>query len=161
MHSPNHSEIGRGDFIEPLIPAPLPARGPERDPQPKAPLGPESERAVLTLISFGFKYGQPPANHYFDVSFLKNPAREARWGLWSEPEEEMRQWVLGQAAAGEFLDALVPLAQLLARADDGARIALGCSAGRHRSTILTEELARRLRAAGLEIKVLHRERKLT
>jgi UPF0042 nucleotide-binding protein len=118
-------------------------------------------RASLTLISFGFKYGRPPANHYFDVSFLKNPARENTWDLWSEPCGEMRDWVLNQEAAQEFLQTAVPLALLLSRVDDGARIALGCSAGRHRSTILTEELARRLRATGLEIAVIHREREVS
>lgn len=120
-----------------------------------------STRLGLTLVSFGFKYGQPPANHYFDVSFLKNPARQEGWTLFSEPGEEMRAWVLEQPAAVEFLERIVPLALFLARADDDARIALGCSAGRHRSAILTEELARRLRAEGLDIHVHHRERELS
>lgn len=111
----------------------------------------------MTLISFGFKYGRPPANHYFDVSFLKNPAREAGWNLFSEPSDEMRAFVLGQPAACEFLDAALPLVRVLAGADDDARVALGCSAGRHRSAIVVEELARRLRKEGIAVRVLHRE----
>ncbi len=118
------------------------------------------QRTALTLISFGFKYGHPPANHYFDVSFLTNPARQEGWNLWSQPNGEMRDWVLQQPEAQEFLDNIAPMAHFLSRADDGARIALGCSAGRHRSTILTEELARRLRSEGLEINVIHRERNI-
>lgn len=134
---------------EPCAPLPSRATGAERDGEP---------RTALTLLSFGFKYGQPPANHYFDVSFLKNPARQKAWSLFSATSDEMRSWVLGQPDAVEFLEAVVPLAKMLARADDDARIALGCSAGRHRSAILVEELARRLRAEGLDIHVYHRER---
>ncbi len=117
-----------------------------------------AQRAALTLISFGFKYGRPPANHVFDVSFLKNPAREASWGLWSEPSEEMRRWVLAQPLAVEFLATAAPFVRLLAKTDDDVRVAFGCSAGRHRSTILVEELARRLREEGLSVSVHHRER---
>lgn len=142
------------ELLTPDPPAPLPA------PNSAPEAGHRRARGTRTisLVSFGFKYGRPPANHYFDVSFLKNPARERGWSLFSEPGDEMRRWVLEQAAAVEFIDRLVPLACFLASADDDARIALGCSAGRHRSTILTEELARRLRAEGLEVDVSHRER---
>ncbi len=115
-------------------------------------------RTGVTLVSFGFKYGRPPANHVFDVSFLKNPAREATWGLWSTPSEDMRRWVLTQPAAVEFLAAALPFVRFLARTDDDVRIAFGCSAGRHRSTILVEELAQRLRDEGLDVAVFHRER---
>ncbi len=147
-------------MLEAAIPGPLPCVSTGSYPENCQPALRGSHVGTLTLISFGFKYGQPPANNYFDVSFLKNPAREARWDLWSLPGDEMREWVLGQAAAIEFLDAVVPLAKLLTQVDDGARLALGCSAGRHRSTILTEELARRLRVEGLEITIFHREREL-
>lgn len=143
-------------------------RAPEADraESPPAPLPsalPSEARAVeprtgVTLVSFGFKYGRPPANHVFDVSFLKNPAREASWGLWSTPSDEMRHWVLAQPAAVEFLEAALPYVRFLARTDDDVRIAFGCSAGRHRSTILVEELARRLRDEGLDVAVYHRER---
>jgi len=143
-------------------PAPLPSHRPlTRQPEPAALTDAAREvepRTAVTLVSFGFKYGRPPANHVFDVSFLKNPAREASWGLWSSPSEEMRHWVLAQPAAVEFLAAALPCVRFLAGTDDDVRIAFGCSAGRHRSTILVEELARRLRAEGLEVAVHHRER---
>ena len=127
-------------------------------PLPASSLASARPRTGLTLVSFGFKYGRPPANHVFDVSFLKNPAREASWGLWSTPSDEMRLWVLAQPAAVEFLEAALPYVRFLARTDDDVRIAFGCSAGRHRSTILVEELARRLRDDGLDVAVFHRER---
>ena len=30
---------------------------------------------MITLLSWGYKFGRPPANFAFDVSFLKNPWR--------------------------------------------------------------------------------------
>ena len=132
--------------------------------QPQAPLpAPAGEdrvksRAAVTLISFGFKFGPPAANHVFDVSFLKNPARQEGWSLWSEPGPEMREWVLAQPGARAFLDSVMPLVRFLCGTDDDVRIAFGCSAGRHRSAILVEEVAKRLRAEGIQLGVRHRER---
>lgn len=130
--------------------------------EPKAPLPlanrPASQRAAVTLTSFGFKFGPPAANHVFDVSFLSNPARQEGWSLWSEPDASMAAWVMDQPQARAFLDAALPLVRVLSQTDDDVRIAFGCSAGRHRSAILVEELARRLRAEGLACAVEHRER---
>ncbi len=120
----------------------------------------ESEVGVagrITLISFGFKYGHPNTNHFFDVSFLKNPAREPRWGLFSQPSPEMRRWVLEQPGAQAFLERVVPLIQTLMELDDDLRIGFGCSSGRHRSAILTEEVRRRLEAHHVSVKLVHRE----
>ncbi|MFT5732819.1 MAG: RNase adaptor protein for sRNA GlmZ degradation [Paracoccaceae bacterium] len=120
--------------------------------------GSKGTRACLTLISFGFKYGPPPANHVFDVSFLKNPARENGWSLWSDPGPKMREWVVQQPEASAFVQAALPLLRVLARVDEDARVAFGCSAGRHRSAILVEEIARVLREENVEVSVFHRER---
>jgi UPF0042 nucleotide-binding protein len=148
MSSRQSTGSSRPSTVGAAPPAPLPA----------TPLASARPRTGLTLLSFGFKYGRPPANHVFDVSFLKNPAREASWGLWSAPSDEMRHWVLAQPAAIELIEAALPYVRFLARTDDDVRIAFGCSAGRHRSTILVEELARRLRDDGLDVTVFHRER---
>jgi UPF0042 nucleotide-binding protein len=115
-----------------------------------------SERR-LTLVTFGFKYGSPNTNHYFDVSFVKNPARDSRWGLFSEPDDEMRRFVLEQASAQAFLERALPLVKTLVACDDDVRVGLGCNSGRHRSFILAEELQRRLQADGYEVRLIHRE----
>ena len=38
-----------------------------------------------------------------------------------------------------------------------ATIAIGCTGGKHRSTAMAEELAKRVRASGLPTTVLHRD----
>lgn len=111
----------------------------------------------VTLMSFGFKYGLPNANYYFDVGFLKNPARENKWGFFSNPTDEMRSYVLAQGQTVEFLEKIVPLLEYLAHIDQHQVFAFGCSAGRHRSSIVVEELSRILNNKGIPTHVVHRD----
>ena len=111
----------------------------------------------LTLLTFGFKYGSPSANYYFDVSFLKNPAREEGWTLFSTPDEGMREFVLSQPLAGRFLETAAPLIETLLEADADVRVGIGCSSGRHRSNIIAEELRVHFEAQGVEVRLVKRE----
>lgn len=126
---------------------------------PLRPLDPEPfpSRRRLTLVTFGFKYGPPGTNHYFDVSFLRNPARDERWSLFDEPTDGMRSFVLDQPECRRFVETAVPLIQALVDCDDDVRVGIGCSAGRHRSRIVADELARLLRSALVDVNLVHRE----
>jgi UPF0042 nucleotide-binding protein len=114
-------------------------------------------RPRLTLLTFGFKYGTPSANYVFDVSFLRNPAREESWSLFDAPDSGMRAFVLGQQSCTAFLERLVPLLQVLLSFDDDLRVGIGCSSGRHRSRIVADELRERLEHLGVEVRLVHRE----
>jgi UPF0042 nucleotide-binding protein len=115
----------------------------------------------VTIITFGFKYGAPPSNYSFDVSFVKNPARDPRWGMFSTASADgMAEFVLSQPNAVNFLDSLIPMVGVLSQCDDDLRIALGCNAGRHRSRIIAAELQRRLQAEGIASTIIHREEQL-
>jgi len=92
-------------------------------------------------MSFGFKYRRPEANHIIDVSAIPNPARTENWTLWSDIDNEMRLWVANQPKVQELMESLISLLGTLVALDDGVRMALGCSSGRHRSPILVDELA--------------------
>jgi UPF0042 nucleotide-binding protein len=111
----------------------------------------------LTLMTFGFKYGPPNTNYYFDVSFLKNPAREEKWGLFAHPNSEMRAWVLQQPQTEALLHHILNLSQFLLTCDDDVRIGIGCSSGRHRSVIIAEALKQRLEQINVVVKLIHRE----
>ena len=111
----------------------------------------------VKLMSFGFKYGIPNANYYFDVGFIKNPAREANWSFFSVPDDEMRAYVLNQPPVQEFLKYVVPLIRMLAPLDQSQVFAFGCNSGRHRSYILVEEISRQLKGMHISNKVVHRE----
>lgn len=111
----------------------------------------------ITLVSFGFKYGIPNANYYFDVGFIKNPARETNWSFFSEPSAELREYVLNQENTRKFIDYVIPLIVFLSEIDQYQVFAFGCNAGRHRSSVLVDEIQRRLAEAGLDSKVIHRD----
>lgn len=116
-----------------------------------------ARRQSLTLVTFGFKYGVPNTNYYFDVSFLRNPAREERWNLFSQSDPEMSQFVLEQPLCQAFLETLLPMIRVLLECDDDVRIGLGCSSGRHRSYIVAEELKRRIELDDVSVRLIHRE----
>jgi UPF0042 nucleotide-binding protein len=116
-----------------------------------------------TVVSFGYKYGLPvDADLVVDCRFLPNPhwVPELRPRTGRDPE--VRAYVLGQPGAAEFLDQYDELLGLLT---DGYRregkrfvtLAVGCTGGKHRSVVLGEELATRLRGHGADVQVVHRD----
>lgn len=119
---------------------------------------------VTNLVSFGFKHGTPrDADLMFDVRFLPNPHWIPELKPYTGLDEPVRDYVLGQPEAKEFLDRLLPLLDLMVPAfkREGKRyltIAIGCTGGKHRSVALTEEVARHLRSDGQAVQVNHRDR---
>jgi UPF0042 nucleotide-binding protein len=107
-------------------------------------------------VSFGFKYGIPNANYYFDVGFLKNPARDKSWGFFSKPDSAMVNFIEKQTNAKEFIERVIPLIKFLAAVDQDQIFAFGCNAGRHRSYIIVELLAERLKRLGIKADIVHR-----
>jgi UPF0042 nucleotide-binding protein len=119
---------------------------------------------MVDIVTFGFKYGLPlEADLVFDVRFLNNPYYVPDLKPLSGLDTPVRDFVLGQPAAGRFLELVVELLELTIpayRAEGKARltIALGCTGGYHRSIALAEELAARLaRVADTSVAVFHRE----
>lgn len=111
----------------------------------------------INLMSFGYKYGAPDANYVFDVSFLKNPARERRWSFWAPVDAAMQHWIIGQEEYDLFKEAVMPLLVFLSNTDADVRVAFGCSAGRHRSVIVVNLLAKALHDCQVNVRIKHRE----
>jgi len=111
----------------------------------------------ITLMSFGFKYGPPNTNYYFDVSFAKNPAREERWSLFDEPDNEMVKYILEQESVQKFVDTAIPFINVLIDLDDDVRIGIGCNAGRHRSVVISTYLYEKLRRKDIEVCLIQRD----
>ncbi len=123
----------------------------------------ENERLRVTVLSFGFKNGIPvDADLVLDVRFLPNPHWVPELRPLTGLSPEVSGFVLAQDGAAEFLDRLEGLVGVIA---DGyvregkrfATVAIGCTGGKHRSTAMAEEFARRLRAAAVPTTVLHRD----
>ena len=119
---------------------------------------------VTNLVSFGFKHGTPrDADMMFDVRFLPNPHWVPELKPYTGLDEPVRDYVLGQPEAQEFLDHLLPLLDLMIPAfrREGKRyltIAIGCTGGKHRSVALTERIASHIRTDDQTVHVNHRDR---
>jgi UPF0042 nucleotide-binding protein len=121
-------------------------------------------RHTVTLQSFGFKYGLPPdADIVADMRFLPNPFWDERLRPFTGEDEEVREYVLGQEGAQEFLDAysaaLRPVLEGYQRENKShSVVAVGCTGGKHRSVVMVRELAERLGAVpGVAVRVTHRD----
>ena len=118
----------------------------------------------LTVLSFGFKYGLPvDADLVLDARFLPNPhwveALRPRTGQ----DADVRDYVLAQDGAVEFLDRSEGLLRLLfsgyvREGKHYALLAVGCTGGKHRSVAMVEQLASRLAGSvGVDVSVVHRD----
>jgi UPF0042 nucleotide-binding protein len=116
-----------------------------------------------SIVSFGYKHGLPlDVDLVFDCRFLPNPHWVDELRPQTGVDAAVREYVLEQPQALEFLDRLDGLFGLLLPAfvQEGKsylRIAVGCTGGRHRSVVIAEELARLLREHGLDPTVAHRD----
>jgi len=124
---------------------------------------PAPPRTSLSLVSFGYKYGLPvDADLVFDARCLPNPHFVEALQPLTGKAPQVVDYVLGFAQARGFADQiqsfLTPMLPLYVQEGKAyLTIAVGCTGGRHRSVVLVEELARRLRDAGHEVSVRHRD----
>jgi UPF0042 nucleotide-binding protein len=123
-----------------------------------------ASRTRVTVLSFGYKYGLPmDADLVMDVRFLPNPFWIPELREQTGLDGEVRNYVLSQEGADEFLDRYHELLRLIGAGyrREGKRyltLAIGCTGGKHRSVALSEELAARLATEdGMAVKVVHRD----
>ncbi|MCX2952575.1 RNase adapter RapZ [Lentzea sp. NEAU-D7] len=123
-----------------------------------------ASRTRVTVLSFGYKYGLPmDADLVMDVRFLPNPFWIPELREQTGLDGEVRNYVLSQEGADEFLDRYHELLRLIGAGyrREGKRyltLAIGCTGGKHRSVALSEELAGRLASEdGTAVKVVHRD----
>jgi len=130
--------------------------------------GTDAEQVTrVTLLSFGYKYGLPmDSDLVVDVRFLPNPFWIPELKEFTGRDGQVRDYVLGQEGAEEFIDRYLELLRLIGAGyrREGKRyltVSVGCTGGKHRSVAISEELARRLSvSAGAEqisVSVAHRD----
>ncbi|MBP2330097.1 UPF0042 nucleotide-binding protein [Kibdelosporangium banguiense] len=125
--------------------------------------GAETQTRV-TVLSFGYKYGLPmDSDLVMDVRFLPNPFWIPELREQTGLDAEVRNYVLSQEGAEDFLERYHELLRLIGAGyrREGKRyltLAIGCTGGKHRSVAMSEELATRLsKEDGMAVKVVHRD----
>ena len=126
--------------------------------------GGEADIALrVNVISFGFKYGLPvDADLVADCRFLPNPHWVPELAPLTGQDSPVREYVLGQPGAAEFLSAYVEAVRVtLSGYQDAGKhfvvLAVGCTGGKHRSVVIAEEITARLAGSWPGIKVSHRD----
>jgi UPF0042 nucleotide-binding protein len=125
--------------------------------------GKDTDTLRATVVSFGYKYGLPvDADLVADCRFLPNPHWVEDLRPLTGRDEPVRRYVLSQPGAGEFLDHYQEVLAVVREgyAREGKRfltLAVGCTGGKHRSVVISEEIARGLIGQGVEARVVHRD----
>ena len=121
-------------------------------------------QTAVTVESFGFKYGLPmDADTVMDVRFLPNPHWIDDLRPHTGQHPAVRDYVLAQKGAAEFLETYHRLLSLIVNGyhREGKRymtVAIGCTGGKHRSVAIAEALAGLLGTdEQLTVRVLHRD----
>jgi UPF0042 nucleotide-binding protein len=127
--------------------------------------GATQEQMTVTVSSFGFAKGVPPAaDLVFDMRFLDNPHWDPELRDFSGLDEPVGAHIEkddGFAASFERIRELLLdlLPRYAAQGKSYVNIAFGCTGGRHRSVYTAERMAAALREAGFSPTVLHRNLK--
>lgn len=106
-------------------------------------------RFTVTFMTFGFKYGVPiDTDLVFDVRCFANPHYDPSMRVMTGLEKPVRDFVLSDNSASEFLKKLedmlaflVPL--YMAEGKAQLTVGIGCTGGRHRSVTFAYELFNR------------------
>lgn len=111
----------------------------------------EEGEIIITVISFGYKYGIPmDADLVFDVRFLPNPNYVDEFHFLTGMNKPAREFVLSSPITKDFLKRLFDLLEFLIpyNIEEGKgylTIAIGCTGGRHRSVVVANELEKYLK----------------
>jgi len=121
-------------------------------------------RMLTRFVSFGFKFGTPvDADLLFDVRFLDNPHFVPDLRNLPGTNEAVKKFVLAQPDSRGFLERVAALLEFcLPRFEREGKsyltVAVGCTGGRHRSVVITDELGTLLKkSVGVAIDIVHRD----
>lgn len=123
----------------------------------------EFESLMITVLSFGFKYGIPSdADLVFDVRFIPNPFYIDELKPLTGNDVAVRDYVMNCDEAKIFREKLIDLCEFLIpnyikEGKNQLVIAIGCTGGKHRSVTLANELYNRLKALGHSVIIAHRD----
>jgi UPF0042 nucleotide-binding protein len=123
----------------------------------------EAQHLLVSLVSFGFKYGVPiDSDLVFDVRFLPNPNFVPELKAYTGADPKVVAYMNSHEATKKFLDhvhAFIDflLPQYEKEGKSYVTISIGCTGGRHRSVFIANAIAKHLEEAKYRVKVSHRD----
>jgi UPF0042 nucleotide-binding protein len=124
----------------------------------------EPNRHILvSTVSFGFRNGVPEdADLVFDVRFLPNPHFVPEFRPLTGKDARVAKYIRRFPQTKEFLNRLKDLLIYLLphyihEGKSYLTIAFGCTGGQHRSVMMAEDIGKHLKAAGYDVKIVHRD----
>jgi RNase adapter protein RapZ len=118
---------------------------------------------LVSCVSFGFRHGVPDdADLVFDVRFLPNPHFVPEFRPLTGRDPKVAKYIRSFPQTLEFIQRISDLLIYLLphyihEGKSYLTIAFGCTGGQHRSVMIAEDVARRLKKAGYRVKVAHRD----
>jgi RNase adapter protein RapZ len=117
----------------------------------------------ISLVSFGYKYGMPlDADLVLDVRFLPNPHYVDELKPYTGNDSKVKDFVLNNPVTQKFLKKYFNLLKFLIphyikEGKTYLTIAIGCTGGKHRSVVVTNEVEKYLAGRNYDVKVKHRD----
>lgn len=118
---------------------------------------------ILTVMSFGFKYGIPrDSDLVFDARFLPNPYYDLELRPLTGNDEPVARMVSDCEEYRVFMDKLYDMVSYLLplykrEGKNQLVISIGCTGGKHRSVTVANELYKRLNELPYTVRIYHRD----
>jgi len=123
----------------------------------------KGQKILVSFVSFGFRHGVPDdADLVFDVRFLPNPHFVPEFRPLTGRDPKVAKYIRSFPQTSEFIQRISDLLIYLLphyihEGKSYLTIAFGCTGGQHRSVMIAEDVAKRLKKAGYRVKVAHRD----
>jgi RNase adapter protein RapZ len=123
----------------------------------------KGKNILVSCVSFGFRHGVPDdSDLVFDVRFLPNPHFVPEFRPLTGRHPKVAKYIRSFPQTSEFIERISDLLVYLLphyihEGKSYLTIGFGCTGGQHRSVMIAEDVAKRLKKAGYRVKVLHRD----
>ncbi len=125
--------------------------------------GDASDAMQVSVVSFGYKHGLPTdVDLVFDVRFLPNPHWDEKLRPLTGLDAAVNKYVMSQELSHKFLNELYSMLKILlpayiAEGKSYLTIAIGCTGGRHRSVVISEQVLQWLGENAQHPRLTHRD----
>ena len=125
--------------------------------------GNREKNILISCVSFGYREGVPEdADLVFDVRFLPNPHYIPKFRPFTGRHPTVARYIRSFPQTREFIRRISQLLiylipHYIEEGKSYLTIAFGCTGGKHRSVMIAEDVQKRLRKAGYNVKVVHRD----